>query len=51
MVNWTVWNRTVFVFETEIMVNWIVWNELFWHLIEQKEYLHLTELFELELFD
>ena len=26
MLNWIVWNRTVFDIETVLMLNWIVWN-------------------------
>ena len=50
MLNWIVWNGTVFDIETVITLNWI---ELFWHLTVCKEnlYLYSTELAELELFD
>ena len=27
MLNWIVWNRTVFDTETVLTLNWIVWNE------------------------
>ena len=26
MLNWLVWNGTVFDIETVLMLNWIVWN-------------------------
>ena len=26
MLNWIVWNGTVFDIETVLMLNWIVWN-------------------------
>ena len=28
MLNWIVWNRTVFDIETVLMLNWIVWNRI-----------------------
>ena len=53
MLNWIVWNWTVFDFETVFTLNWIVRNRTFWHLsvCKQKRYLYKTEVFELELFD
>ena len=32
MLNWTVWNRTVFNFEIVLTLNSIVWNGTVWHL-------------------
>ena len=32
MLNWFVWNGTVFDIETLLTSNWIVNIELFWHL-------------------
>ena len=48
MLNWIVWNGTVFDIETELFN-----IELFWHLTARKQnlYLYKTELAELELFD
>ena len=48
MLNWMVWNGTVFDFETELFN-----IELFWHLTVCKHnlYLYWTELAELELFE
>ena len=44
ILNWIVWNGTVFVSWTEMFE-----IELFWHLTVCKQ--NYTELFELELFD
>ena len=41
MLNWVVWNRTVFNIETVLTFN----------CVQQKLYVYLTKLFELELFD
>ena len=30
MLNWIVWNGTVFGIETELTLNWIVWNRTVW---------------------
>ena len=27
MLNWIVWNRTIFDIETVLTLNWIVWNK------------------------
>ena len=38
MLNWIVWNGTVFDIETVLTQNWIViYIELFWHLIVCKQ--------------
>ena len=49
MLNWIVWNGTVFDIETVLTLNWID-IELFWHLTVCKQNLYLY-LAELELFD
>ena len=54
MKNWIVWNRNVFDIETVLMLNWIVWNRTVFDIllcVNKKLYLHLTKLFELELFE
>ena len=30
MLNWTVWNRTVFDIETILILNWIAWIITVW---------------------
>ena len=50
MLNWIVWNRTVFDIGTVLMLNWIVWNWTvltFNCLSTKKLYLYSTELFEI----
>ena len=53
MLNWIVWNRTVFDIETVFTLNELFKIELFWVLTVSKQNLNLywTELFELELFE
>ena len=53
MLNWIVWNGTVFDIETLFTLNWVFNIELFWHLTVCKEnlYFYNTELAELKLFD
>ena len=48
MLNWILWNGTIFACQTELFE-----IELLLHLIlcKQKLYLYKTELFELEQFD
>ena len=50
MINWIVWNRTVFDIETANLCSTELFEmELFWHLpvCKQKLYLRETELFEI----
>ena len=54
MLNWFVWNGTVFEIETELTLNCFFFKlELFWYLTQcrQNLYLYKTEMVELELFD
>ena len=46
MLNWIVWNRTVFDIEIVFILNWMFNIELFWHVTvcKQNLYLYLTEL-------
>ena len=30
MLNWIVWNRTVFDFENVLTLNWMVWIRIVW---------------------
>ena len=41
MLNWIVWNGTVFDIETLLTQNWIVYIEVFWHLTVCKKNLFL----------
>ena len=41
MLNWVVWDGTVFDIETLLTLNWIVNIEIFWHLTECKQDLFL----------
>ena len=43
MLNWTVWNRTVWT-----LLNWIAWNSTVFDI--ETVQLCLTEVFEIELF-
>ena len=49
MLNWIVWNGTVFDIETVLTLNWFN-IELFWHLTVCKQNLYVY-LAELELFE
>ena len=53
MLNWIVWNGTVFDIGNVVTLNLFVNIELFWHLTvcKQNLYLYSTELAELELLD
>ena len=46
MLNWIVWNGTVFDIESVLTLNWFFNIELFWQLTvcKQNWYLYLTEL-------
>ena len=50
MLNWIVWNGTVFDIETLLTLNWIVIYRTVL-TFKQNLYLYYTELTELELFD
>ena len=41
MLNWIVWNGTVFDVETVLIVNWIVWNRTVLTLTVCKQKLYL----------
>ena len=41
MLNWIVWNGTVFDIETVLTLNWIVWNRTVWHLTVCKQKVYL----------
>ena len=53
MLNWIVWNGTVFDFETLLILNWIVIYRtvLIFNCVYKNIYLYQTELAEVELFD
>ena len=53
MLNWIIWNGTVFDIETVFTLTELFNIELFWHLTvcKQNLYLYKTELAELELFE
>ena len=52
MLNWIVWNETVFNIETLLILNWIVWSQTVLTFVsKQNLYLYETESAELELFD
>ena len=51
MLNWIVWNGTVFDIEILFMLKWIVYYKTALTVSKPNIYLYLTKLFELELFD
>ena len=53
ILNWIVWNGTVFDIETLLTLTELFNIEVFWRLTVSKQnlYLYLTELAELELFE
>ena len=48
MLNWIIWNGTVFDIETVLTLDWIVWHLT---VCNQNLYLYLSELAEVELFE
>ena len=52
MLNWIVWNGTVFDIETVLTLNWIVYNRtvLTFNCVNNL-YFYYTELAELEMFE